>query len=62
MADAVEQVGLGRRHPDLAAAFKAGEQRRPAPWVEMGRDLVEQQDRRLAAPVGDQFGMGEDKA
>ena len=29
--------------------------------IEMRRNLVEQQDRRLATPLGDQLGMGEDE-
>ena len=57
--DAVEQRGLGRGHPHLAAAFEAREQRGAADRVEMGRDLVEKQDRWLAAPLGDQISMRE---
>ena len=49
-------------HPHLAAAFEASEQRRAALRIEVGGDLVEQQDRRLAAALGDQLGMGEDEA
>ena len=30
--------------------------------IEVRGDLVEQQDRRLAAALGDQLGMGEDQA
>ncbi len=58
----VEQRGFGGGHPHLAAAFEAGEQRGAALGIEVGGDLVEQEDRRLAAPLGDQFGVGEDQA
>ena len=30
--------------------------------IEVGGDLVEQQERRLAAALGDEVGMGEDEA
>ena len=53
--------GFGRRHPHLAAAFEPGEQSRAALGIEMRGNFVEQQDRRVAAALGDQFGMGEDK-
>ena len=49
LAYAIEQRALGGRHPHLAAAFEAGEQCRAALRVEVGGDLVEEQDRRLAA-------------
>ena len=61
-ANPVEQRGLGRGHPHLAAAFEAGEQSGAAIRVEMGGNLVEQQDRRSAAPFGHQFGMGQHEA
>ena len=54
VADAVEQGRFGRRHPHLSAPFEASEQGRAALRIEMGGDLVEQQDRRLAAALGDQ--------
>ena len=62
LADPFEQRGFGRRHPHLAAAFEAREQRGAAPGIEVRGDLVEQQDRRRAAALGDQLGMGEDEA
>ena len=58
----VEQGGLGRGHPHLPAAFEPGEQCGPAGGVEVGGNLVEQQDRWRSALVGDQLGMGEDQA
>ena len=61
-ADAVEQLGFGARHPHLAAAFEAGEERGAALRVEVRRDFVEEEDRGLLAPVGDQLRMGENEA
>src|SRR5256885_4453388 len=46
---ALEQRRLGGGHPHLAAAFEAPEQGCAALGIEVGRDFVEQQDRRLAA-------------
>ena len=62
LADAVEQRGFGRRHPHLAAPFEPVEQRRAPAGIEVGGDLVEQQDRRRAAAFRDQLGVGEDQA
>ena len=61
-ADAVEQCGLGGRHPDLAAAGEAGEQCGAALGIEMGGDFVEEQDRWGPASVGDEVGVSEDEA
>ena len=61
LANAVEQASLGCSHPYLAAAFEPGKQGRTAPGIEVGCDLVQQQQRRLAATIRDQLGMGEDK-
>ena len=61
LPNAVEQRGFGGRHPHLAAPFEPGEQGRAPARIEMGGDLVEQQDRRRAAAFRDQLGMGEDK-
>jgi hypothetical protein len=60
--DPLEQLGLGRAHPNLAAAFEPAEQRRSALGVEMRGDFVQQQERWLAAAIRDQLGMGQDKA
>jgi hypothetical protein len=57
LAYALEQGGLGRGHPHLAPPFEAGEKGRTAPWIEVRGNLVEQQDRRLAAAPGDKLGL-----
>ncbi len=59
VSDTFEQRRFGGRHPHLTAPFEAGEQCRAALRIEVRRNLVEQQDGRLAATVGDQLGMGE---
>ena len=54
---------LGAGHECLAAKLrKPGEQSGAAVRIEMGGDLVEQQDRRHAADLRHQAGMGEDEA
>ncbi|KHA64693.1 hypothetical protein NI18_07365, partial [Sphingomonas sp. Ant20] len=60
--DRIEQCVLGAGHPHLPAPRQPIEQRRAAGRIEMRRDLVEQQDRRLPGPLGDQLGMREDDA
>ena len=50
------------RHPHLAAALKPLEERRSSLRIEMGRNLVEKEDRRLAAPLRHEIGMREDEA
>src|SRR5687767_1892970 len=45
-ADFLEQAGLGRGHPHLAATFEPGKECGAPRRVEMRRDLVEQQHRR----------------
>ena len=62
--DAVEQAGArsrssrpGRRRPPSRsnkAARRSG--------IEMGGDLVEEEDRAAAGALGDEIGMGEDQA
>src|SRR4051812_2583980 len=60
-ARAFEQGRLGAGDPDLAAAgLEPGEQSGAAAGVEMGGDLVEQQDRAPAGALADEVGMGED--
>jgi hypothetical protein len=58
--DAVEQSRLGRRHPHLPSGFEAAEEGHPAFLVEMRRNFIQKQDRRLAAPFRHQVGMCED--
>ena len=60
-ANAVEQRSLGRGHPNLPATLEPSEQDRAAIGVEVGGNLVEQQDRRSSPPCRDQLGMGKDK-
>src|SRR4051812_18606503 len=60
-AGAFEQRRLGAGDPDLAAAgFEPREQSGAAAGVEMGGDLVEQQDRAPPGALADQIGMRED--
>ena len=56
-ADAVKQGSFGARHPYLAASFEAREQGRATLGIEVGGNLVEQEDGRGFAAFGDQFGM-----
>jgi hypothetical protein len=59
--DLGEQGRLGAGHPDLAAsAGKPLEQGPAARGIEVGGDLVEQQDRPHAPVGGDEVGMDED--
>ena len=60
-ADRHEQGGFGPRHPHLPTTGKPFEQGGTAGGVEVRGDLVEQQDRRDSAALGDEFGMGEDE-
>ena len=62
LADAVEQSRLRRRHPHLTAARETVEQGGAPGWIEVSRDFVEQQDRRLAAELRDQLGVSKDEA
>ena len=54
----VEQDGFGRRHPHLPLTLEPVEQGGAAVGIEMRRDLVEQQDRRFGASLGNELGMG----
>ena len=56
--DSIEQAGLGRGHPYLAAALQPAEQCLPPARVEVSSNFVEQEDRRCAASLGYQLGMG----
>ena len=58
--DSFEQSGFGCRHPHLPASREPFEQNGAAVRIEMGGHFVEQQDRRLAAPLSDEIGMSED--
>ena len=61
-AGAGEQRGLGPGHPDLAVAgLEPLEEGRAAARIEMGGDFIEEEDRRRAAGIGDQRGVGENK-
>src|SRR5438874_3679958 len=62
VVDTLEKRRFGGRHPHLSAALQPVEQRRAPLGIEMGRNLVEQQDRRLAAAVSHQLGVGENEA
>src|SRR5262249_29860338 len=55
---------IGSRHPGLPAeCHEFGEERGPSRRVEMGGDLVEEQDRRDAlAMLGHQIAVGQDEA
>ena len=56
----LEQGRFRSGQPDLASPFrKLVEKRRPALWIEVGSNLVEQQDRPLFALFGNQVGMGQ---
>ena len=57
LSNAVEQRRFGRRHPHLAAPFETGEERRAALRIEVGGDLIEQQNGRFATALGDHLGM-----
>ena len=61
-ANALEQGSFGRRQPHLAPPFEPREQGRTPDGVEMGGDLVQQQQRRLAAAFGNEIGMSEHQA
>ncbi len=59
----IEQGPFGARHPHLpAAAGQPLEQGDAAERIEMGGDLVEQQDRPPPGMFGDEIGMGEHEA
>ena len=60
--NAVEQGRLGRGHPNLLVALEPVEQGGAPVGVEMGGDLVEQQDRRSPPSFRDQLGMGQHEA
>ena len=62
LGDTVEQGGFGRSHPHLAAIREASEEGGPPAWIEVSRDLVEKQDRRLSALFGNDVCMRENKA
>jgi hypothetical protein len=60
-ADVSEQAGFRPGHPDLASARgEAFEQGGSAARVEVGGNLVEEEDRAAAGLLGDEIGMGED--
>ena len=63
-AERREGLAIGARHPGLAAQRDdLLEQRRAPRGVQMGGDLVEQQDRRRAvAALRDELGVGQDEA
>ena len=63
LADGAERVPLGPRHPHLTAARSEPlEQGGAAHRIEMGGNLVEEQDRPAARLLGDEIGMGKDDA
>ena len=62
ISNAIEQSRFGGGHPNLTAPLQPLEQRCAAVRIQVRRDLVQQQDRRCAAAVGDQLGMREDEA
>lgn len=56
----LEQSWFRSGQPDLTASFGQLVEEGCAPlWVEMGCDFVEQQNRPLFAPLGNQVGMGQ---
>src|SRR6476661_5598398 len=57
----IEQFRLGCGHPHLAATFEAREQSCAALRIEVRCYLVEEQNRRLSAAVGDELGVREHK-
>ena len=62
IADAVKQSRFGCGHPHLPASFEPGEQRSAALRIEMGRNLIQQEDRRFSAPISDQIGVAKDES
>ena len=62
LGDTVEQGGFGRSHPHLAAIREASEEGGPPAWIEVSRDLVEKQDRRLTASFRNDVRMRENKS
>src|SRR4051794_9130606 len=61
LVDTRKERRLGGGHPHLAAALEPLEQSRAASRIEMGGDLVEEQDWWLAPTLRDQLGMGENQ-
>lgn len=61
-ANTFEKGCLGRRHPDLALPFEAGEKRAASARIKMRRDFVKEEDGRLAPSLRDKFGMAEDES
>ena len=61
LPDAFEEGRFRRRHPHLSAPFQPGEQGRTALGIKVRGNFIEEQDRRIATAVGDQFGMSENK-
>ena len=59
---ALEQGCLSRGHPHLATAFETGEERGTPLGVKVGRNLIEQQDRRLASALRHQLGVSQNEA
>src|SRR6516162_6832419 len=58
-----EERAIGACHEDLAAELgESREQRLAAARIEMGRDLVEQNERRDAAHLRHEMGMRHDEA
>jgi len=61
LADAVEQRCFGGGHPYLAASSETLEQGRATAGIEMCRDLVQEQDGGLLAPLRNKLGMSQYK-
>ena len=60
--DTREQAGLGCGHIDLPPTFEPCEQGRPPLRIKVRSDFVQEQDRTISPPVGNEVGMGQDKA
>src|SRR5581483_7201938 len=53
--------GVGRRHERLAGAADAGGEDAPAGRVELGENVIEQQERRDAGALGEQLRLGQEE-
>ena len=60
-SDSIEQRRLGCGHPYLRRTVQSFEQGGSASRVEVGRHLVEEEDRSVSTMVCDQFRMGKHK-
>ena len=61
-ANGIEQNGFRGRHPNLSAAVEPGKQGGSTAGVEMGRNFVQKQNRRLTPPRCNQLSMSKHQA